>query len=67
MRVRMLRARAWQNAGREQPLDLGACYDLPDLIAMAFIASGAAERVAVAVAHERAVVRPPETAARRRR
>jgi hypothetical protein len=68
MRVRMLQARAWQNAGREQPLDIGAVFDLPDMIAAAFIAARAAERVPAAVgAPERAVTRPVETAAKGRR
>lgn len=41
----MLIARVWQDAGNEKPLHTGSVYQLPEPVACAFIATGAAERV----------------------
>lgn len=35
--------RVWQDAGRERRLDPGDCYDLPDVVAQALIATRAAD------------------------
>lgn len=43
MVVVMLIERVMQDAGAERPLHAGECYDLPDGIAAAFIATGTAK------------------------
>lgn len=63
----MTRQRAWQHAGREQVLSIGQEYDLPEAIAAALLATGAAERVGVVLEREAAVTVPDETGFRRRR
>lgn len=63
MRVEMRRSRVWQDAGTEVQLDFGRQYELPDLVAAALIASGAAVRLdAPEIA---AMLHVPETAAAR--
>jgi hypothetical protein len=63
----MIRARRFMDAGLERPLDASAAYDLPDVVARALIATGAAvaeESAAAADSHEAVTVadtRPPET------
>ena len=49
--------RRWQDAGTERGLRLGETYDVPDLVAQAFLATGAAEREE----EEAAIRRSPET------
>lgn len=44
MHIVMRAMRVLQDAGRERPLNVGEVYDLPDIIALAFIATGVAER-----------------------
>lgn len=61
MHVRMLRARALQDAGVERPLSVGEVYDLPAGVAGALIATGAATAHDEGGDVEVAVVRPPET------
>jgi hypothetical protein len=64
MRIRMLRPRVYQDAGRELPLDMGGDYDLVDAVAQSLVATGAAVAIdAAAVQHapESKPVRPPET------
>ena len=56
MRVIMRLARVWQDGGRERPLDVGQTYDLPDVVANALIATGAAVR-----SDEGNVLVPPDT------
>lgn len=46
IRVRMRIERTWQNGGLEMPLQVGQVYELPDVIACAFLATGVADRVA---------------------
>lgn len=55
MQVEILIGRQWQDAGVERPLSVGVVYDLPDGVACALIATGAAKRLPM-VAPERAVV-----------
>lgn len=45
MQVQMRIHRYWQHAGAELPLNIGEVYDLPDVVAVAFVATGAAVRV----------------------
>lgn len=45
MTVTMTIPRTWQNAGREEQLRLGERYDLPEPVATALIATGAAVAV----------------------
>lgn len=66
MRVRVLRPRVFMDAGVERLLDAEGVYELPDVVARALIATGAAAvEEAAAVAHEVAdeakSVLPPET------
>lgn len=69
MRVKMLRARVLQDAGKERPLDLGCEYDLAPVVAVSFVATGAAVIVedvaAVSAAPETKPLRAPETKVRR--
>ena len=46
MKVVMRIPRRWQDAGREIDLGFGYTYDLPDNIASALVATGAAVRAA---------------------
>ena len=76
MRIVMRCDRVWQNAGREVILKRGDTHDVPDAVAQAFVATGAAGLVgdhtpaAPAVAMERAPETkpafPPERASGRR-
>jgi len=58
MLVLMRISRAWQHAGREEVLQIGQAYDLPDVVARDLLASGAASQpadlreVKPAAAHE---------------
>jgi hypothetical protein len=68
MRVRMLRARVLQDAGKELPLDQGKVYDLVPAVALPLVATGAAEIADVAIvasAPETKPMRAPETKGRR--
>jgi hypothetical protein len=68
--VVMTRQRTWQHVGREKALSVGEVYDLPDGVALALVASGAADRVttdAPAERREMAVTAPAETGRRRSR
>lgn len=49
MKVTMTIPRTWQNAGREEQLQVGAQYDLPEAVAAALIATGVATAVVVDV------------------
>lgn len=49
MRVLMLLARRYQDAGTERPLDRGQSYELPDAVAQSLIATGAAKAESVGV------------------
>lgn len=40
----MVVAREWQDAGQQRPLSVGQVYDLPEGVAVALIATGAAAR-----------------------
>ena len=42
MLIRMRAYRVMQDAGRERPLNVDEVYDLPDVLAHAFIATGVA-------------------------
>lgn len=71
MRLLMRADRTFQDAGRERLLYRGETYDLPEIVAQAFLATGAAERVdddpkppasaAARRAPERKPTFPPET------
>lgn len=68
MRVQMLRARTYQDAGCERPLSVGVVYDLPAPIAATFIATGVAVREeAPQTVRELAVTGPAEIKKRGRR
>lgn len=64
MQIVMLIARYWQDAGIERPLSVGESYDLPDGVAAALIATGAAIRPLVAPERV-AAMGAPERKARR--
>lgn len=64
MRVTITRLREFQDAGDLRLLIVGEAYDLPDVVACALIATGAASRVLAAP--ERAVTGPREFKAQRR-
>lgn len=66
MLIRMTRQRVIQDAGQERPLVIGGEYDLSDVIASAFIATGAAERVR-AIEMAAVAVAPENKAAKNRR
>jgi hypothetical protein len=40
--IKMLRARRFANAGQEIPLDVGEVVDLPVVVALSLVATGAA-------------------------
>jgi hypothetical protein len=46
MRVEMIYGRVWQDAGRGKSLNIGESHDLPDVVALALVATGAAKRTA---------------------
>lgn len=59
----MTRPRMFQDAGAERRLDAGQCYELPDVVATALVATGAAIRVqldAEPAAPWQDDMRPPE-------
>jgi len=67
MRIVMRLERRWQDAGVERVLTVGAVYDVPDPVAHALIATGAAEHPRVIRAPETKPVAPFETKEQRRR
>lgn len=48
MRVEITYPRSYQDAGSTRPLNVGEVHDLPDIVALSLIATGAAKPAAAA-------------------